>query len=338
MRKKLIKFGVVLILLFLVVYVGFIVVGYRNKQLVPRQYLDLDQVVIPISIAPPPPPVTLVPRAPKSVSFSYAGVPPVLPTSLPMYQVVESEPAEKIVSSYALSLGLTNPEVSVNKNVSTLRWKDDKHVVALAKNGAYQIFSYVATSTTPVSDARPVDLDLISREFIKKNILPNANTAISLVSRSDDSSREVVSGGTPTHTTQLLYSFLVDEKYPLLVVNFNPVSVRFALDQSGSVNAASLSYPPRLTGSKTNSSLLAYDGILRSLNSNMGLLVWAVDPVTRNGWGVDPDFQTVQVNNILVVYYYDAQGGRLRPAYLLDGVGFSQNKNVKVRYFLLASN
>lgn len=292
---------------------------------------------LPLQLAQPPPAFVPAVETLVGATFVYAGPKITLPAALPVYrsQTMLSLPVlEKQIKEMAQTLGFSgSPSAFVRQQNYAAAWTTINSQLSFAKTGRVRALSYQLL----LSNKRglPPDTDeALIRNFLKN--LRSENALFSLSLRGQQTSGFaglVILDQPPPFLRGYTFAFVLD-KYPLLTLDFSPVSVAAVVDDHGQMRSLTYVFPPETIAPQGEAALIPLESAVYSLSAGRGILLSVQN--RADNLGASPAFQKVNLLSLELVYVQ--KDGQLLPAYLFSGAGSGDGGPEQlVEYLVMAS-
>lgn len=271
-----------------------------------------------VHYAAPPPAIVNVPDAPTGVTVLYVGEKPTFPNSIPVYQFTNHTYTNDEITKTAQAFGFASAASrSVYGKETRMVWSSNESALSFNTNGVDQSWSYALLQsktknvpTQPLSD--------IARLFVEKHFFPNETTNLALHQEMTSPIEHIQIAEAPRPTIRgYLFVNKTPNSYSVVSGQFSPYLISAVIDQYGVVRRVSFVSPPIVSQGQDNS-IISIDDALSSLNKGLGLLV----SVTNNGdsyWEKTPQFKSVSLSGVQLVYYPNQKTSLLIPFFLFRG-------------------
>lgn len=291
----------------------------------------------PPQLAQPPPAFVPAVETPAGATFIYTGPKTTLPAALPAYrsETTLSLPIlEKEIKEMAQTLGFSgSPSAFIRQGNYAAAWTAANSQLSFAKTGRVRALSYQLLRSDRRNLATNTDETLI-REFLKNLRRESAPVSLQLRGQqTGDFAGLVILDQPPPALRGYTFAFVLD-KYPLLTLDFSPVSVAAVVDGYGQVRSLTYVFPPEDIIAQGETSLIPLESAVYSLNEGRGILLSVQN--RADSLGASPAFQKVDLLSLELVYVQ--KDGLLQPAYLFSGAGRGESGQEQlVEYLVMAS-
>ncbi len=285
-------------------------------------------------LAAKPPAISLTQNAPLGVAFIYSGSETSTPKTLPTYSCSWEKPDTARISAVFKK---TSPPFTMGSGTqSLLIWGGDGSELSFHQDGARGNWSYVAKNPTAafIKTTSPVDSLSLLTTITKP---PAAGNIVFVKERGGSFANLPLEDPSFPSLREYVFSFLVNNSFPLVGSSFNETLASVVVDRGGMVRAITFSLLPSLDIKSTNKELLSVQEAILSLNRGLGVLVFSGNGSDDDFVGEDPSFQSVQLTDFKIVYYSDTQKGEASPFYLFNGEATTlAGKTIRVQYAVSA--
>jgi hypothetical protein len=323
MKKQFVVIGLVFLLSLA------IAVLYFSKQQPPRV-----AVLVPTQTIKNPPQDVRVPGSPTGVVFSFTGNRPIVPPSLPVYKSGPSVFTDAQIEVLVKKLGFTSVPTIKSSNETVRRiWNEKDKSFSFVTSLTTQSVSYQKTLSSPVgvqlSNARIIES---TQSFLSQ--FSASSTSFSGTIQTGKSFDGLVILENPSPALySVVFSLIIDGKYPLLAANYEEPVASVVVDAGGVVRSLSMVLPPTLTQTKTTN-MLSLDAAIQGLNDGKGLLL---SSQKGDGWGGNPTFLTVSLLDVRLSYVQAGGSMSIEPVFLFSGTATNEEgKSLNVQYLLYA--
>ncbi len=311
----------IVLFLFLIVLVSAIVGEYLSRKTVgtkPPSQEEQRSLPRPVSTE------DFVPTAPRDVTFSPLPQPQQPPREYTTFHASFSYSPVALTERLASDMGLALTQAQDEGGLRFRQWESTPTSLSLMIDGGIASLSLQNEATG--AGATSVSVEQAFQYFLVRFLPPVAHVPKALIKREE----------TPEGFLFLAYQFLIRDA-PMLLANYDPVSLAVQLDGSGAVRSLSLVFPPDQTVAQEQRLSLTPQEIEGGLNDNRGLLIYSLDS-EDNPYGSTPVFNHVSVRGTTLAYLLNPDAKLLLPVYLIDGVGESEEKLQVVRYLIRATH
>lgn len=277
------------------------------------------QTVVPIvHYAARPPAITSVENAPADVIVSYVGEQPNIPSSLPVYQFTNHTYTNDETTTIAKSLGFPSlPTKLLYGKETRVVWKSSEATLSLTTSGAHQSWSY-ALFQSKTKTAPTQSLSELARLFVEKNFFSTEAAGLVLQKEMPTPIEHIQTEETPKPTLRgYLFIKKTPNSYGVVSSQFSPYLISVIIDHYGVVRNISFASSP-IVSQGQEGLIISVNDAVASINKGLGLLI----SVTRNGdsyWEKTPQFKTVSLSDVQIVYYPNQATFLLTPFYLFHG-------------------
>lgn len=302
---------------FIIVLFAFIAIGLGvlfSVQVKPPQ-----QTPVPIiRYAAAPPAIVNVPDAPTGVTVLYVGEKHAFPTSLPAYQFTNRTYTNDEITKVAQALGFTSAASRFLYGKETkIVWGSNESSLSFNTNGVDRSWSYVLIqSKTKTAPTQP--LSDIAWSFVEKHFFLNETINLAFYQEMTGPIEHIQIAESPRPAVRgYLFINKTPNSYNVVSDQFSPYLVSVVVDQFGIVRRVSFVAPP-IVSQGQDRPIISLGDAVSSINKGLGLLV----SVTNNGdsyWEKTPQFKSVSLSDVQLVYYPDQKTSLLTPFYLFSG-------------------
>lgn len=277
--------------------------------------------------------IDFVPGAPKNVTFAFStGIQPP-PKTISTIQVTNGN-APAIVNKFAASLSLPQPQKSTNRmGIQNSYWNTPGYSLSLSVNKNLSTFSY--THITQGKQNTQTNPETAAQAFLQSLQIPGAYT-LQIAERTLEKNITGNFDDPQPKLTRISYMIMKDNM-PVLLANYDPISLSTSVDERGTVRLATISFPPSSADVLETKPTVPLEECLTRLNDNAGILVSIKDDEQMEPETI-PSFTNVTIQKVTMAYVYETGKNTLEPVYLFEGVGYGGIKDEGVRYILPATN
>jgi hypothetical protein len=302
---------------FIIVLFAFIAIGLGvlfSVQVKPPQ-----QTPVPVvHYAAAPPAIVNVPDAPTGVTVLYVGAKPTFPTSLPVYQFTNRTYTNDEIMKVAQGLGFTSAASRLLYGKETkMVWSSNESSLSFNTNGVDRSWSYVLIQSK-IKTAPTQSLSDVARLFVEKHFFVNETINLAFDQEVTSPIEHIQIAESPRPAIRgYLFINKTPNSYGVVSDQFSPFMVSVVVDQYGIVRRVSFVAPPIVSQGQDHP-IISMDDAVSSINKGLGLLI----SVTNNGdsyWEKTPQFTSVSLSDVQLVYYPDQKTSLLTPFYLFSG-------------------
>jgi hypothetical protein len=282
-----------------------------------------------------PPQEVRVPDAPTGVIFTYSGNQTDFPTTLPSYRAEKSILPNNQIDELTKKLGFVSSPTNKTSGESERRsWNEKDKSVSFTTSLSQQSLSY-QKMVSPVTGARLSDEQLVkSAQAFLSQISPSSAGFHGSIQTNASFDGLIIQETPPPPLSLVVFSMLIENKYPLLTANYESPVSSVVVDAGGIVRSLSFILPPALVQTKITK-VLSVEAAIKGLNEGKGLLL---SSQKENGWGGVPSFRSVVLKNAQVSYVQQNNTGAVDPVFVFLGTATDEEgTSLSVSYLLFAS-
>jgi|GEM_PF-2502102 len=275
-----------------------------------------------IRYASSPPAITLVVDAPVGVSVSFVGERPFFPKTLPQYRFFRKIHSGEEIEEISKGLGFESPPKKLLFGKETVTgWTTPVSTLSYVTNGNNSSWSYalIQSTLTPQTVLTPSD---VAKNFIEKHFFFDGTARLFLDKEMPSPIEHIqIKENPPSPVRGFLFTNKTPNSFNVVTDRFDPSFVSAVVDQTGVVRSVSFVAPP-VVSQEQESSIISIDEAVASINKGLGLLV----SVTKNNdsyWDKTPQFSSVSLLRVNIVYFPNQATSLLSPFYLFKGTATS---------------